>query len=127
MKHIKMKKITIYFILTLMLILAVGYFLLGVGSAGDSGVVSDDSNGQIQKVTLSMKNYNYYPNTITVKVNQPVSIVLDKSVVGCYRSFTIKSLGVAKYSKTPDSTVDFTQLKKAHLALLVQWGWEQEH
>ena len=65
-----------------------------------------------QEITLSMKNYNYYPNTITVKANQPVEITLDNSVGGCYRSFNIPQLGVDKYSQNQGDKIAFTPTEK---------------
>lgn len=62
----------------------------------------------VQKVTLSIRDYNYYPNTVTVQAGKPVRIYLDKTVVGCYRSFTIKDFGIAKYLATPNDYVEFT-------------------
>ena len=57
-------------------------------------------NGTAQKVTIGMKNGNYYPNTLTVNAGQPVELALDSSVAGCFRSFTIRELGISKYVKT---------------------------
>jgi len=87
----------------------------GGANIQDSGVINNTANQQnaeTQRITLSMKNYNYYPNTIKVKAGQPVSITLDESVSGCYRSFTIRDLNVAKYSRTPSDTIDFVPAKK---------------
>ncbi len=64
-----------------------------------------DSVKEIQAVTLSLKNGNYYPQEISVKAGQPVEITLDKSVTGCYRSFVIKGLGVSVYSKSPSEKI----------------------
>jgi plastocyanin domain-containing protein len=58
-----------------------------------------------------MKNYNYYPQTVKVKVNETVRIYLDSSVSGCYRAFTIRDLGVSKYISTPNDYVEFTPIK----------------
>ncbi|VVB80450.1 Cupredoxin-like domain protein [uncultured archaeon] len=96
------------------LILFVGGFLyFDFGSQNytpnsSSNVVS----GDYQKVVLSMKNYNYYPNTITVKAGQPVRIYLDSSVGGCYRSFNIQQLGISKYLATTSDYVEFTPTQK---------------
>ena len=97
-----------YLILTILIIIVAGYFLLGKNSNDNSGAVIGEGGEDYQKVVLGIKNYNYYPNTIEVKANQPVRIYLDKSVVGCYRSFTIRELGIAKYLKTPEEYVEFT-------------------
>ncbi len=75
-------------------------------------VVKETGNGDVQKVTLGTKNYNYYPETIKVRAGQPVSVTLDSSVSGCLRSLTIKGLGVSKYSKSPQDTIDFTPKQK---------------
>ncbi|MEK6910572.1 MAG: cupredoxin domain-containing protein [Nanoarchaeota archaeon] len=84
------------------------FFLDGSKSQGKSVL----NTGEVQLVTLSEKNMNYYPNTINVKVGQPVSITLDSSVAGCLRSFNIKDLGVKGYSQNPGQTIDFTPSKK---------------
>lgn len=109
----KIKKTTFYFALTLMLIAVAGFFLLANQSKNtqDSGAIGNN-NGNPQEVVLSMKNYNYYPNTITVKANQPVSISLDESVRGCYRGLVIRDFGISKYLKTPQDTIVFTPTKK---------------
>lgn len=107
-----MKNITA-FLLILVIVAVVGTFVV----KGTNILPSDNPNpptggsGEVQQITLSYKDYNYFPNTITVKVNQPVSITLDSSIRGCYRSFTIRDLGVSKYSKTPSETIDFTPTK----------------
>lgn len=111
-----MKNTTILAIIGIV-ILAVGafiYFNSNVAQAdvnvnGNSN--TDTNNENAQKVTLGIKNYNYYPNTITVKVNQPVEVTLDDSVVGCYRSFNIKELGVSKNARTPEDKIIFTPTK----------------
>ena len=73
--------------------------------------IQEDSNGDYQKVVLGIKDYNYYPNTITVKANQPVRIYLDESVGGCYRSFTVREFGVSKYLRSPEDYVEFVPTK----------------
>ena len=87
-------------------------------SAGDVAVGS----GDVQKIVISEKNYNYYPQTIKAKVNQPVSISLDSSVKGCLRSFTIKEFGVAKYLATPQDTLVFTPTKTGTFTFACSMG-----
>lgn len=77
---------------------------------GDSG--SGNLENEVQKVTLSFKDFNYYPNSITVKAGIPVEITLEKSIGGCFRSFNIKELGVKAYSGSPSETIKFTPTKK---------------
>ena len=69
-----------------------------------------------------MKNYNYYPQTVKVKANQPVRIYLDKSVAGCYRSFTIRDFGVVKYLETEKDYVEFTPNKKGSFRFACSMG-----
>ncbi len=78
------------------------------GNNNGNVVVSDK---EAQKITLGIKNYNYYPNTIEVEAGKPVEITLDKTVAGCYRSFNIKELGVSQNSRDPSQKVIFTPTK----------------
>ena len=84
----------------------------GCCEAYSSYLKSEGITVDVQNVVLGIKNYNYYPNTINVKVGMPVRISLDNSVVGCYRSFTIKELGIAKNLQTPNDYVEFVPEKK---------------
>jgi len=112
MTEIKIKKSIIYLIGIIVLILILGFFLIRnmVISTGD--IINNNGNGEIQKITLGIKNYNYYPNTIVVKSGQPVRIYLDESVFGCYRYFTIRDFGISKYLITPQDYIEFTPTKK---------------
>lgn len=76
-------------------------------TGGSIGVAQGDT----QHITLGIEGSNYAPNTIRVVAEKPVSITLDSSVTGCYRSFNIKELGVSKYSKSPGETITFTPKK----------------
>lgn len=97
-------------IIVVVIVLIFGIFLIGSSkTTGDSGAVNSDA---IQKVTLSFKNGNYYPQTVTVKVNETVRIYLDSSVGGCYRTFTINDLGVIKNIATTTDYAEFTPTKK---------------
>ena len=78
--------------------------------AGNTSTTSP--NGPAQVITLSEKNYNYYPQIIRVKEGQLVRIFLDRSVAGCLRSFTIPEFGVQKNLDTPQDSVEFTPNKK---------------
>jgi len=110
-----MKNTTLFLIAAIIIAMASGVMLVKSNknnqnlSESSSNLVS---SGEVQKIILSMKNGNYYPNTIRVKANQPVSISLDKNVGGCYRSFTIRQLGLAKYLPTPSDTINFTPKEK---------------
>ena len=97
-------------ILVIVALGVLGFFIYN-NSNVTGNVTNDGSSGDSQQITISMKNGNYYPQTINVKAGQSVSISLDSSVVGCYRSFNIKQLGVSKYLKSPSDTVTFTPNK----------------
>jgi len=106
-------KSTTVIVLIVLILGIVGFFVYNNSSKPiDGNVIVDTNNADAQNIIISMKNGNYYPQTITVKAGQPVSISLDSSVVGCYRSFNIKQLGVSKYLKTPSDTVIFTPKEK---------------
>jgi plastocyanin domain-containing protein len=123
MTEIKIKKSTFYILGIIVLMLIAGFFFLKSGDPPITGnVVSGNANGDFQKVVISMKNYNYYPNTIKVKAGSPVSISLDESVYGCFRDFTIREFGVREYLKTPQDTVEFTPTKKGTYTFACSMG-----
>lgn len=68
-------------------------------------------SGDVQQITLSEQNLNYYPQQITVKAGAPVELTLDSKVQGCLRSFAIRELGVAGYARTPQEKIKFTVSK----------------
>ena len=105
----------------LFLIVLVGGFVF-VGSHKDTNGEVISGSGDTQEITLSVKNYNYYPDVIKVKSGQPVEITLDKSVSGCLRAFTVKDLGVSKVSKNPSETIDFTPTKKGTFTFACTMG-----
>lgn len=91
-----------------LILLLVVVIMLFVKSEGVSTKDSNDSVANSQKVVISYKDYNYYPQIIRVKLNEPVSISLDKSVQGCFREFVIPQFGVDKYLASPSDLVTFT-------------------
>ena len=106
----KMKNTTLL-VLAALFIIGMGIFLFqDRTTAPISNVTFDDKpvKGDVQSVTLSLKNGNYYPQEVRVKAGQPVEITLDKSVTGCYRSLVIKGLGVSAYSKSPSEKIALT-------------------
>ena len=98
------------------IVCAVVYFLFlsNLGTNVFSSKVANDtlSGGSVQKVVISMKNNNYFPNSITVKVNQPVEITLDSSVGGCYRTFVIPEFRLSQYSIDSNDKITFTPTEK---------------
>jgi len=116
-ENIEIKKSTLYMLGIIAIVIFAGFFILRNGENSNkeiAGNVAAANEGEIQKVVIGLKNYNYYPNTIKVKVNQPVSISLDKTVSGCLRDFTIRDFGIRKYLKTPEDTVEFTPNTKGN-------------
>lgn len=117
-----MKNTTLFLIAVVALALIGGFVFMGSGKGVTGNVVNEPPSGEVQKITLSMKNYNYYPQTIKVEAGKPVEITLDSSVVGCLRSFTIPEFGVRKLSKTPADKIIFTPDKKGTFAFSCSMG-----
>ena len=103
----KVKKSNIYLMGIFLLVILAGYVVAKNSNIETGNSIQENSN-DIQKITLGIKNYNYYPNTVTVKSGKPVRIYLDSTVTGCLRSFTIRDLGIAKNLRTPQEYVEFT-------------------
>ncbi len=109
----KVSKSTLYFVGILILIAIASYIVFAKPSySTDNFQGSQPVQGEVQKVVLGVKDFNYYPNTVRVKANQPVEISLDSSVTGCYRSFTIRDFGISKNLPTPQDKITFTPTKK---------------
>lgn len=105
-------------LLMIALVVGVGFFVFKTGSSADTALPSSTGNVIVtqetqnaQKITLSGRNYNYYPETVKVKAGTPVELSLDSSVKGCLRAFTIQALGVSKMLRTPADSVVFTPQK----------------
>jgi len=119
----EIKKSNLYLIGIIVLIISGIYFISNTkGNSVTGNVVANNVNGEMQNVVIGMKDFNYYPNTIKVKANKPVSISLDKSVYGCFRSFTIRDFGISKYLKTPNDNVVFTPTKKGTFRFACSMG-----
>lgn len=106
-------KNTTLLVLAVLVIASIGFFIFRGGETPSTGAAIDDGDksAPAQTVTLSLKNGNYYPQSIHVKAGAPAAITLDKSVTGCYRSLVIRGLGVSAYSKSPAETIRFTPEK----------------
>ncbi|MDO8508649.1 MAG: cupredoxin domain-containing protein [Nanoarchaeota archaeon] len=121
-----MKNTTLGIILILTVILT-GYLISSsdtINSIGTNTITGNviNNNDLIQKVVLSEKDLNYYPQEIRVKANQPVSLSLDDKVKGCLRSFTIRDLGISKYLKAVTDTIEFTPTKKGTFVFSCSMG-----
>jgi len=123
MTEIKIRKSILYIFGIIALILVGGFFMLKNGIESSAGnIVDRNSNGDVQKIIIGMKDYNYYPNTIKVKAGSSVSISLDESVYGCFRDFTIREFGIREYLKTPQDAVEFTPTKKGTYTFACSMG-----
>lgn len=110
-----MRKYLGYFIGIVLIVLIFG-FIMARGNSSNSEVFVVPIIDGVQEVTLGVKDYNYYPNTLKVKSGTPVRIYLDSSVVGCLRSFTVREFGVNKYLPSPQDYVEFTPDKAGTFA-----------
>ena len=117
----QIKKSTLWTIGVIILIVLTGYFVLSKGNS-DSGNIVNPGDGASQNIVIGMKNGNYYPNTIKVEVGKSARISLDKSVVGCFRSFTIRDFGISKYLVGLDDYVEFTPTKKGTFRFACSMG-----
>lgn len=121
-----MRNITMLVIIGIVVLIvgALVYANSGSTSSSENSVdsVAKAQNGNAQKITLSMKNYNYYPSTIKVKGGVPVEITLDSSIGGCYRSFNINDFGVHAYSSSPAQKITFTPTKKGTFRFACSMG-----
>jgi len=119
----EMKKSTLEFLALAIILLAGGYFMLG--SSSSQGSVTGNviaAGGQVQEVVLGMKDYNYYPDTVTVEAGKTVRISLDESVYGCFRDFTIREFGIQEYLVTPEDVVEFVPEKKGTYTFACSMG-----
>lgn len=115
-------KNTLWIIVIGIVVLLAGVTLfMNSGSSSVTGNVVANT-GDAQKITLSERDLNYYPQTITVKADQPVELTLDSSVKGCLRAFTIRDLGVQQYAKTTSEVIKFTPTKKGTFTFACSMG-----
>jgi len=101
-------KSSFYLIGIIVLVAIFGFVMIKGASVGESSVYTAPIVDGVQEVVLGVKNYNYYPNTVKVKIGIPVRIYLDSSVSGCLRDFTIRDFEIHEYLKTTEDYVEFT-------------------
>ena len=111
----KMKNSILLLTMAIMILVIGGFVFANAKSTSITGNVVLENpkviKGNLQKIVLGMKDFNYYPDTIKVKANQPVEITIDETVKGCLRSFAIRDLGVNKYARTAADKIIFTPTK----------------
>ncbi len=115
-------KATLFYIFGILLLVGVAGYLMIENKSSAQLTPNTIDNGEFQKVVIGVKDFNYYPNTINVRVNEPVRIYLDKSVGGCLRTFTITEFGIAKYLRTPNDYIEFTPTKKGTFRFACSMG-----
>ena len=107
----------------LIVIVSAFFVFSSLGPSASGAILNDGAvSGDVQKVTLSIKDFNYYPSKISVQAGKPVELTLDSSVNGCFRSFNIRELGVVKYSKSPSEKIIFTPTKKGSFRFACSMG-----
>jgi plastocyanin domain-containing protein len=113
---------SIFYIIGIIVLIVIGGLFMIKANGTNANIIQDSGSEDVQNIVLSFKDYNYYPNTIKVKANQPVRISLDSSVSGCLRSFTIRDLGIAKNLQTPADYIEFTPTKKGTYGFACSMG-----
>ena len=114
-----MNKNITYIILLVFFIIVSGYFLVGNNQDSSGNLIG---TGEVQEITLGMKNFNYYPDIINVKAGNKVRINLDNTVYGCLKSFTIREFGVSKYFRSLNDYVEFVPDKKGTFSFSCSMG-----
>lgn len=116
-----MRKIA-YLVGIVALLFLFGIMMIVPGSKDGNSVSNVENKNGIQEVTLSLKNYNYYPNEVRVQSGVPVRIYLDSKVIGCLRDFTIRDFGIHKYLKTSEDYVEFTPTEPGRYTFACSMG-----
>lgn len=98
----------------------VGTELVKGGNTGENKIILD---GDVQIINLGVANYNYDPETITVKANKQVKIIGNMNQLqGCLRAFTIPKLGISKVFSNNDNVLEFTPTQKGRFGFSCSMG-----
>ncbi len=110
-----MTKSLFYGILTIGIILAIGFFILSNGASATGNVVVGNTiipSGDTQIVKLSVENGNYVLTPSTFKKGVPVRIEADISKMpGCSKSVVISAFNVRKSVSEGNNLIEFTPNK----------------
>ena len=120
-------KNTMMLIIIVTIIIAIGSFVFITAKPERSNVITgraiDAGNAEIQKMTLSVKNYNYYPNTINLQYNVPAKIVVDTDKVrGCFQNIAIPEFNIRKLVRQGDNVISFIPNKKGTFSFSCSMG-----
>lgn len=76
------------------------------------------------EATVTLNNYGYNPNTVSLKANSEVTLhLVNKDGGGCIQAFTIPSMNIQKIVRTGTSTdIKFTTPGKGDLAFMCSMG-----
>src|SRR3989344_6059622 len=89
------------------------------GNAVNDNIV----NGEEQVVDLTVKGYNYYPNTINLQYNVPAKIVVDTDKVkGCLQNIAIPEFNIRKLVRQGDNVISFIPNKKGTFSFSCSMG-----
>lgn len=101
----RIKKITLYAIGILVLLIVGGISLIGPTAVAEK----TSGNGEIQTVKLSVSGGNYVLEPSEIKQGVKVRLEADiKDLPGCSRSVVIPSFGVSKTFTSKSNYVEFT-------------------
>ena len=102
-------------ILMLTFLLVAGRNILVNGNKVTSNSIKEVSaavGNDAQVVELTLKNYNYFPNTLNFKKDKLAKIIVDTNKVkGCFTSILIPDLGIRKLVTAKDNVIEFTPTK----------------
>lgn len=116
-------------------IIGIGLMLVFVGAATRNFLVNgfntEDNtenniyvgNGEVQRVDLTVKNYNYYPEVLNLKYGVPAEIIVDTNKVkGCLQAIVIPDFNVRKYVTPSDNVIKFIPDKKGTFSYSCSMG-----
>ncbi len=111
-----------YIILTILIIVAAGFFMFNGSATNGAGNVTNDNSGELQQVVLSQDGYNY--QDIIAEAGKPISLSADNSVGGCLRSvaFTLDGKRYSKYLQTPKDTLELPALSEGTYSFSCSMG-----
>lgn len=96
----------------LVVLIVAGFFFMRSEKVSSQTANGGELEGDVQKVVISIRDFNYYPQEVRVKAGEPVAIYLDNKVGGCFRDFTIPELGLHEYLATSEDALVFTPTQK---------------
>ena len=111
--QMKIKKNILFEILTILLVIGVGFFVFVEGSSGtNNNLISSVGSENIQIVKLHVEGGKYILEPDTVKTGFPVRIEADISrMPGCSKSIVMPGFNIRKVVNENDKFIEFTPEK----------------